>query len=157
MELDADSVVDREHIDTAIKFGVELDPTGPVERKKYIVAFFQKLVLQREKLDQGLVMEHLKPEIIKMWQEVISILENSDRKVLDIQSGSVTFQMFCPTKHSLEQLNDEMRIRSLTEKMEKLLKLLGIDFNVKSENCCRTLCAGHQLKLQSEILSSHPE
>ena len=49
MELDG-----QEHIDTAIKFGVDLGNIGdPVEMKKYVLAFIHALLLQREKIDLG--------------------------------------------------------------------------------------------------------
>ena len=67
--------------DAANKLRLELNPDA-VDVKKYIVAFFKKLLLQREKLDKGLLIEQVSPMITKMWQEVLSSLEEYNRKVV---------------------------------------------------------------------------
>lgn len=51
MELYINPVVAQEHIDGAIKFGVEFESTFAITAKKYIVDFFWKL-LQSQKLKQ---------------------------------------------------------------------------------------------------------
>ena len=94
VELNSDYVVTPEHIDTAIKFGVDLQNlTTPVEAKKYVLAFIHKLLLQREKLDTGLLTDYLQCDIETLWKEVLSTMENSDRKLVDIYSGSLIFTL----------------------------------------------------------------
>ena len=125
MEFNTDSVVPKIHIDEAIKFGVEFESTFPISAKRYIVAFFQKLLLQSRKLKQGFMAENLRPEVTNMWLELLSILENSNRKVLDIQSGSITFKIFCPSNRSSQQIRNDMWIQTLSQKTEELMALLG--------------------------------
>ena len=119
MELDSDSVVAQEHIDTAIKFGVDLSNlTAQVEAKKYVLAFIHKLLLQREKLDHGLLTDYLKSDILPQWEEVLSTLENSSRKLVAVESGSIIFTLFCPTLSSMLGLRDESWLKDLRQKME---------------------------------------
>ena len=126
VELDSDSVVAQEHIDTAVKFGFDLgDLNAPVDAKKYVLAFIHKLLLQREKLELGLLTDYLQSSIVKLWQEVLSTLENSNRKLLDVQSGSLIFTLFCLNIKSATELTEVTWIIILTEKMERLLKEIG--------------------------------
>ena len=126
VELDSDSVVTQEHIDSAARFGIHLDNSNNlIDAKKYVLAFIQKLLLQREKLEMGLLSEYLQSGIAKLWQEVLSILENSNRKLVDVKSGSLVFTLFCPTLHSSQDLTDDSWIKSLTQKMEQMVKEMG--------------------------------
>ena len=125
MEFDTDSVVPNRLVDEAIKFGVEFESTFPISAKRYIVTFFQRLLLQSQKLKQGFLAQHLRPEITEMWLELLSILENTDRKVLDIQSGSITFKMFCPSHSSTQQIRNDVWIQKLSQKMEEFIMQLG--------------------------------
>ena len=135
MELDSDSVVAQEHIDTALKFGIPLcSKDSPIEAKEYILAFIQKLLLQREKLEMELLTDYLHSSIAILWQKVLSTLENSDRKVLDIHSGSLIFSLFCPTITSAQELKDYTWTETFKLKMEELVKKLGEQTTSKTGN-----------------------
>ena len=125
MDLNTNPGVSQEHIDEAIKFGVEFESTFPISAKRYIVAFFQRLLLQSQKLKEGFLAELLRPEVTKMWLELLSILENTDRKILDVQIGSISFKMFCPSELSFQQLNSAAWTLVLSQKVEELIMLLG--------------------------------
>ena len=126
MEFHSDCFISQEHIDTAVKFGVDLSSLGnPIDAKKYVLAFIQKLLLQREKLDLGVLIDHLKSEIITLWKDVLSTLENSDRRLLAVESGSLIFILFCPTVNSARELTNDSWIKYLAFKMENLLKEIG--------------------------------
>ena len=125
MELNSDSVA-QEHIDLAVKFGVDLENlTAPVEANKYVLAFFHKLLLQREKIDRGQLTDYLHSSIRSLWKEVLSTLENSNRKLLAVENGSIIFTLFCPTTSSTWELRDDSWIKALTLKMENLVKKIG--------------------------------
>ena len=113
--------------DAANKLRLELN-SDAVDVKKYIVAFFKKLLLQREKLDKGLLIEQVSPMITKMWQEVLSSLEENNRKVVNVDPGSVIFTLICPTHTSCKQLQDETWKTRLEEKLRNLLRVLGKKF-----------------------------
>ena len=118
--------VSPEGIEAAVRFGVRIHHEDKsVDAKTYVVAFFRKLLLQREKIDRGLLVEEINPRIARLWQEVLSTLEERKRKVLEIQSGSIVFNLFCPTKGSMKQLQDELWARTLTTRLEYLLQSLG--------------------------------
>ena len=71
VEVHGDSAVDQEHIDLATRFAVNLgDLTTPVEAKKYVVAFLQKIFMQREKIDLGHLTDYLQSGVCTQWQEV---------------------------------------------------------------------------------------
>ena len=123
MEIQTDSVISEQNIKTAIQFGVEL--SNPIDTKKYIIAFLKKLLLQREKIDKNLLEAQLDPKITKLWQEVLSSLEDTNRKLVNIQSGSLIFTLFCPTNTSLQHLQDEKWKINLQEKVDSLLNALG--------------------------------
>ena len=83
VELDSESVIAQEHIDTAVKLGVHLSNlSDPVEAKKYVLLFIHKLLFQREKIDFGQLTDYLKSSVVTTWQAVLSTLEDSNRKLL---------------------------------------------------------------------------
>ena len=126
--------ISQEHADFAIKFGLQLNE-NPLDAKEYIVWFFKKLVLQREKIHEGLLHEQLKPDIEKLWQEVLTGLEDRSRRLVDVGQGSVTFTLFCPTGHALDQLMDETWIDMITQRLKQLLAILGMKlFNVVTQD-----------------------
>ena len=123
IQSDSDFIVPQEHRNAAIKFGVEETDTADVH--KYIVAFMRKLFLQREKLDKDVLKNYLNPAITKKLSEVFSGLEDKNRKLIKVQSGSLIFTLLCPTKMSRLQLHDENWRNGIQEKMAELLKLVG--------------------------------
>ena len=126
VELDSDSVVAQDRIDLAVRFGVDLSNlTTPVEAKKYVLAFIHKLLLQREKLDTGLLTDYIESGIGTLWKEVMFALESSNRKLLSVQDGSLIFTLFCPTISSAFELKDESWIKAFILKMEQFLKEIG--------------------------------
>ena len=124
IETDSTSTVSEEHIEAAIKFGVKT--ADVTDTKKYIIAFLKRLLLHREKLEKNLLNAHLNSMIAKLWQEVRSTLEDTNRKLINIQSGSLIFMLFCPTSNSLLQLQDEKWKTGLQGKVDKLLNALGM-------------------------------
>ena len=124
IETDSTSTVSEEHIEAAIKFGVKT--ADVTDTKKYIIAFLKRLLLHREKLEKNLLDAHLNSMILKLWQEVRSSLEETNRKVVNVQSGSLIFTLFCPTGQSLLQLQDERWRIGLQGKVDKLLNALGM-------------------------------
>ena len=122
IQFDADAVIPPENLDIAIKFGIEkIDAT---DINAYIVAFLRKLLLQREKLEKRMLENYLLPIIAKQWQELLSSLEERNRKLLNIQSGSLVFTLFCPTRESRLQLQDENWRIGIQQKIAKLLHIL---------------------------------
>ena len=123
IQFDSDTIIPPENLDAAIKFGIEkMDAT---DINAYIVAFLRKLLLQREKLDKRMLESYLIPNIAKQWQEVLSSLEERNRKLINIQSGSLIFTLFCPTRESQLQLQDENWRIVVQQKTAKLLQILG--------------------------------
>ena len=125
MEMDSKpgSVIPQKHLDTAIKLGIqEIDG---VDVTKYVVAFLRNFLLQREKIDNKLLTNYLNRVTIKQWQEVLLSLEDTNRKLVSIQSGRVVFTLFCPTRESRLQLQDKNWRIEIQNKMAELLKSLG--------------------------------
>ena len=126
MELDSDSVLDQEHIGSAIKFGVQLGSRDTqIDPKKYLLAFIQKLLLQREKLDLQLLTDYIHARTVSLWKEFLLTLENSNRKLLGVQSGSLIFTLFCPTLSSAQELRDDSWIKSILQKLKRFTNNIG--------------------------------
>ena len=123
MEIEIDSVVSEKHKKVAIKFGIE--SLDLVDVRKYTIAFIKRLLLQREKIDKNLLTTQLNPVITQLWQEVLSSLEERNRSLINIQSGSLIFTLFCPTKNSLLQIKDAKWKTELQRKVNELLQALG--------------------------------
>ena len=123
MEIETDSVLSEEHVKAAIEFG--LGPSDVADTKKYLIGFINRLLLHREKVEKNLLEAKLNPVIAKLWQEVLSSMEETNRKVVNVQSGSLIFTLFCPTGQSLLQLQDERWKIELEGKVNKLLNALG--------------------------------
>ena len=69
-------------------------------------------------------------ELYKVKKEspkiILMFLEESNRKLINIKSASLIFKLFCPTKNSVLQIQDDKSKIELQEKMKKLLKALGM-------------------------------
>ena len=123
IQCDSNSATQQKNLETAIKFGVEKEDA--LDKKKYVVAFLRKLLLQKEKTNEHLLENYLNREIDKQWQEVLSRLEDTNRKLINIESGSFILTLFCPTQESRLQLQDETWKDEIQTKLTDLLRLLG--------------------------------
>ena len=123
IQCDSNSATQQKNLETAIKFGVEKEDA--LDKKKYVVAFLRKLLLQKEKTNEHLLENYLNREIDKQWQEVLSRLEDTNRKLINIESGSFILTLFCPTQESRLQLEDETLKDEIQTKLTDLLRLLG--------------------------------
>ena len=130
VDIETESVVPEEHIQSAIKFGIESSDLTDV--KTYSIAFLKRLLFLREKSDKGLLQTYLNQVITQLWQEVLSSLEERNRKLTKIESGSFVFTLFCPTDHSSLQLQDEKWRVEMGRRLDKLLNTLGISTLVLS-------------------------
>ena len=126
MEIETDPIISEQQIKDATQFGAESSNLLQMDVKEYAIAFMKRLLLHNEKVNKNLLQAHLNPVIATLWQEVLSSLEDNNRKLINIQSGSLIFTLFCPTGNSLLQLQDEKWRIDLQEKVEKLLKALGM-------------------------------
>ena len=124
MEVETSSVVSENHIEEAEKYGIQ--SSDLTDTKKYITAFLNRLLIHREKIDKNLFTACLNPTVANLWQEVLSSLEDNNRKLINIQSGSLIFTLFCPINISIQQIRNEKWKSELQEKMNKLLTALGM-------------------------------
>ena len=124
IELDTEGTVLSEALAAAKKFGVKCEEK--IEPSKFIVAYFTKLLLQREKLNLGVLDSYIPRDVKQAWREFLSCLEQTKRKLLAITEGSLNFTLFCPTTESHEQLQDGIWRRLLTEKLKNLISVIGI-------------------------------
>ena len=126
MEIETDSDISEQHVKTAITFGFGSSEFPRVEAEKYIIAFMKRLLLHNEKLNKNLLESYLNPVIAKLWQDVLSTLEDTNWKLINIHNGSLIFTLFCPKVNSLQQLKDEKWRIEVQAKVQKLLKALGM-------------------------------
>ena len=127
LEMDTRRKVPKKGLDTFRSMGVELEAELETDPEKCIVAFLKHLLLQREKLREGVLQTHLGThrETVDWWEKFLESLEQKKRKLIDVEEGSVNLTLFCPTKESFEQLEDETWTAGVTTKFRKLLSLLG--------------------------------
>ena len=125
MELYPNFKIAQKHIDTAVKFGIDVGSlTSAEEAETYVMAFIHRLLLQRDKIDLGLLTDYIDYGVTNVWQEVLSTLEKSDRKLVAIRKGLV-FLLFCPTINSTWGLKDDSWIKTLTAKLKQFLQKIG--------------------------------
>ena len=124
MELDAEPIVSQEYIDQAFRLGIDFGDK-PVEAHVYTVAFFQKLLLLRDKIDQGFLNEYISPHVIDKWKKFLGSVEEEGRKLLAITNGSVVFTLFCPTKNSFLQTHNKTWKKKTTDNFEEMLCTIG--------------------------------
>ena len=124
IQLDIDTEVPQEAIDRARRFGVELGEQ-PNEPKSYVIAFLKQLLLQREKLKHGVLDQYLNPNIPRWWQNLLSSLEEKDRRLLKVETGSIIFTLFCPTEESFVQLKDKSWFSRVAKIVQEVLRSLG--------------------------------
>ena len=123
IQCDSNSATQQKNLETAIQFGVEKEDALDV--KKYVVAFLRKLLLQRKKTNEHLLENYLNRKIEKQWQEVLSRLEDTNRKLINIESGSFILTLFCPTTESRLQFHNEAWKDEIKKELTTLLRLLG--------------------------------
>ena len=131
LELGTRSPVSEEQFVTAVRFGVNLEPDS-TDVKKYIVAFLQALLLQREKLKIGFLGEYIQSALKKQWEEVLSTLEDSFRRLVSIQSGSLIFTLFCPTTRSIEQLKNPIWRDKFEKELKDFLTTIGTKYEFQN-------------------------
>ena len=124
IDLDTDGTILFESLTAAKRFGVKCDKRS--ECNKYIAAYFTKLLLQREKLDLGVLDSYIPRDVKEAWREFLSCLEQTKRKLLGVSDGSLSFTLFCPTDDSYKQLLQETWRNQLTEKLKRLISEIGI-------------------------------
>ena len=117
MEIETDSIISEQQIKDATQFGAESSNLLQMDVKEYAIVFMKRLLLHNEKVNKNLLQAQLNPVIATLWQEVLSSLEDNNRKLINIQSGSLIFTLFCPTGNSLLQLQDEKWRIDLQEKV----------------------------------------
>ena len=123
MQYDSDSVIPQPNMDIGTKFGVEKEDA--LEVNKYVVAFLRKLLFQREKNNEHLLENSINRKIEKQWQEVVSKMEDTNRRLINIESGNLVFTLLCPTRESRLQLQDGTWKDEIQGKLTDLLRLLG--------------------------------
>ena len=124
VQLDTDIEVPQEAIDTARKFGVELGDQ-PIEPESYVIAFLKQFLIQREKLEHGLLNQYLNQGTPWLWEKLLSSLEERNRKLLKVDTGSVIFTLFCPTEKSFLQLSNIRWRTRMVHNLQGLLDSLG--------------------------------
>ena len=123
IDLDTDGTILFKSLAAAKRFGVKCDERS--ECNKYIAAYFTKLLLQREKLDLGVLDSYIPRDVKEAWKDFLSSLEQTKRKLLGVADGSLNFTLFCPTAESYKQLQQETWRNQFTEKLKHLISEIG--------------------------------
>ena len=109
---------------------LEVDVDNITHSDKFVALFIAKVLQQREKINLNLLDDILKPETKKSWLEVLESIEMRDRRLVDVSSGSVVLQIFCPTPESKLQLADAEWVANLEDAVTNLLHSIGKLINI---------------------------
>ena len=104
---DSNSMISKDSIETASKFGVHFHEEDKKNIQAFITAFLTRLLHLREKIDLRLLDKELPDPVRDNWERVLSFLEDKNRRVLDFREGSLIFLLFCPTADSFGQLKGQ--------------------------------------------------
>ena len=104
----SDRYVSDEAIDVAERIGVN-DSGDLHDPESYIVAFFQRILLLRDKLEIGLLQQYLTKPIEEKWEKLLYLVEKNERTLLGVHKGSIIFTLFCPTAESFHMIKTCMR------------------------------------------------
>ena len=123
IELNTEGAVLSKSLADAKRFGVKCEKR--IEPNKYIAAYFSKLLLQREKLDLGVLDSYIPRDLKEAWKEFLSCVEQTKRRLLYVTEGSLNFTLFCQTTDSYKQLQEETWRNELIEKLKHLITVIG--------------------------------
>ena len=129
MQFVTDSKVQQEEIDKARSFGVELGE-HPDDPKNFIIAFLKQLLLQRKKLKYLVKDGYLNKDVSEWWDKLLFSLEEQNRKLLKVESGSIIFTLFCPTEKSFEQLKETTWHDRVDKRLQRFIRTLGKSIQV---------------------------
>ena len=120
IHLIADSV-SSEQVEDAIRSGIQL-PLDTKEAKKYAATYFQTLLNCFHSGNN----DSISREVSQSWDEVLRCLEETSRKVVAVSDeDDIIFSLYCPTRASLRELQDDDWTNELTRELDEILKLLG--------------------------------
>ncbi len=103
LELGDDIEVSDQARDTAQKLHLQLDDN---DGETCISAFTQYFMIQQNKMSMGLL-DHLLPsKVRRAWQELIALLERSNRKLVLVKKKCISLQLYCPTSESVRDLEE---------------------------------------------------
>ncbi len=91
----------------------------------YITAFLEYFMLQSDKIAHGLLDEHLPPEVREVWEELLGLLERRNRKLVQVERGSIILQLYCPTQAAMDDLEDVIYSVHFNETITKFYEALG--------------------------------
>ena len=68
----------------------------------FLSKFLQFLLCQRKKIALDFLMEQLPFGVKEGWQTVLSLLEGTNRRLIDVNQGAVVFTLYCPNDEAKE-------------------------------------------------------
>ena len=125
MHSNSNSTISEETFEMARNFGIHLHEKDKENIEGFVIAFLTKLLHQREKIDLGLLDKELPESVKNRWQGVLSILEDKNRRVPDLRSGSLNFTLFCPSETSDRQLRDQQWKDEIQDSLRVLFDEIG--------------------------------
>ncbi len=84
-----------------------------METEDNISAFVAHILYLHPKIVLGLLDSFLPADVEEAWVQLVSLLEENDRKMIGVDSGSLVFNVYCPTTEArelLKQLTDSDRL-----------------------------------------------
>ena len=109
----------------ARRFGMKVEsPPRPITAETFMYACLKKLIGQVRSSDQK---KFLTDEQGTKWTKMISYLEGTDRKLLNVDKDQekLTLTLFCPSQLSAQELKQPAWISKWEQELAALTKALG--------------------------------
>ena len=105
----------------AIVFASSVEPGIPTDPLQFAIMQLNKIMRRNIWNPKDCKL----PSECREWEDVISLLEERNRKVVDIQRDSLIFTIFCPSVESATELKDDTLEATIKYRVNKFMAILG--------------------------------
>ena len=107
----------------ARRFGIKVEKSPrPITAETFMRACFKKLIGQERSDNKN---KFLTDEQGMKWTKMISYLEGTDRKLLNVDKEKLTLTLYCPNQHSALELREPAWITNWEQALTAVSKALG--------------------------------
>ena len=127
VEADEDATVLQRGIQLANRFNMycEDNMVQMLDAQYFVASFLLNLLHHREKIQQN-QLDHILPKEVKdAWYQLLKILEDRDRTLVNVQQGSILLTLFCPSPSAFQQIQNDEWIDSIRKYLNQLLNTIG--------------------------------
>ena len=127
VEVDEDATVLQRGIQLANSFSVycEDNMVQMLDAQHFVAAFLLNLLHHRDKIQQN-QLDHILPKEVKdAWNQLLEILEDRNRTLVNVQQGSILLTLFCRSQSAFQQIQSDEWIDCVRKYLSQLLNTIG--------------------------------